>query len=143
MKELTPIPFPRIHRCRAPVTHGLVVLGGVSAWLWWSLYMVPRIGPLVGWWLSPNGHFTLPIWIIVMYLWLPIIPFGALFLYALGMWQCTGAYRPVPAAPHPPFGAGPAAQPVMIERVYLASDEAARRGMPGSVIVERIHYDRR
>jgi hypothetical protein len=31
----------------------------------------------------------------------------------------------------------------MIERVYLASDEAARRGMPGPVIVERIHYDRR
>ena len=103
--------------------------------------MAPRIGPLVGYWMSPNGTFAWPIGIIVMYLWLPMIPLGAGMVYIVGMAGCTRVLsRIAPPAPQGLTTPASGPQPIMVERVYLASDEAAQRGLPGPVIVERIHY---
>jgi hypothetical protein len=58
------------------------------------------------------------------------------------MWHCTGA-KPRPAVQQviaETLGEPYPVQPVLVERVLLTAEEAARRGLASPVIVERIHY---
>jgi hypothetical protein len=150
MKQTQPIPYPqpipmgRMHRCTHPVRHSLNVLSLIVGWLYWSIHTNGQWGPWLAAVLDPkHTGIGLPIAVLTNLAWLVLIPLGTIVLYLVGMWHCTGPLpmhlRPdyVPPSPDVPSVPG---RPVLIERVLLTPEDAARRGLPGPVIVERIHY---
>ena len=142
MDQIPPPNVPRLHRCTHPVRHTLGVVGSTTLWLWGSIRMAPYVGAWLGNALAPHSiTLSVIITIFANWGWLLLIPFGACVIYVVGMAGCNRALQRIaPRPPQCPRMPESSPQPVMIERVYLASDEAARRGLPGPVIVERIHY---
>jgi hypothetical protein len=140
MVQLPPPNVPRLHRCTHPVKHTLGVWGSVMIWLWWSIRLAPYVGIWLGNTLAP-GSITLSVMIAICtnWLWILLIPIMACGIYVIGM---TGCHRVQPQIHplQPPRRGDSDPQPVLIERIYLARDEAGLRGLPGPVIVERIHY---
>lgn len=138
-----PIPFPRLHRCAHPVRHSLLVLGVVAGWLWFSMSTRGTWGLKLAMILDPQKYgYGLPIAVLTELVWLALIPGGVIVLYLVSMWRCTGA-KPRPAVQQviaEALGEPAPSQPVLIERILLTADEAARRGLASPVIVERIHY---
>lgn len=137
-----PIPFPRIHRCGHPVVHSLVVGALLVGWLWFSIATRGTWGLKVAAWLDPRKvGYGLPLAVFTELFWLVLIPFGAVAVYFLSMWRCTGA-RPtalqplVAAALQEPY----APVPTLIERVILTDAEAVRYGLPHGTRLERIYY---
>jgi hypothetical protein len=138
-----PIPFPRLHRCAHPLRHSVLVLGIVAGWLWFSLSTRGTWGLKLARYFDPqNLGYGLPIAVFTELAWLALIPGGCLILYLVSMWHCTGA-KPRPAVQQviaETLGEPYPAQPVLVERVMLTPEEAARRGLASAVIMERIHY---
>lgn len=137
-----PIPFPRMHRCGRPVTHSLVVVGLLAGWLWFSIATMGTWGLKVAAWLDPHKvGYGLPLAVFTEVFWLvALIPGGALMVYCLAMWRCTGARAHLQPLLADAFPASTLPQPTLVERMVIPDDVAARHGVPPGTIVERIHY---
>lgn len=135
-----PVAWSPTHRCRHPWLHRLLILSVCGAWLAWSIPFTLSVGP----WLArllfaPNTPLQL---IPIVLAWIPwllfVVPGGTGLLWGIALDRCGSV--PQMTAPRQTLPPPVPGQPVMIERVMLTPEDAARRGLPGPVIVERIHY---
>jgi hypothetical protein len=134
--------------------HSLIAVSAAGTWAWWSWHVCFTIGPLLRHWFLPHepsllAFLTFPlVWLVAWMAdltWLVCaIPGGTIMAYVVAMAGCN---RVLETLPRPGQDTGEVSwnsqrppHPILIERVSLSNDEAASHGMPGPVIVERLHY---
>ena len=152
-----PMKRPPLHKCRHPVLHTLLALSVAGGYLWCSWQVCFTLGALLRSWclpveVHPIVWSVFARWLLVWGLsilvdvgWLLFgIPIGTALAYTIVMDRCHRLLEHIASweaeARQTQGQSQPSTHPVLVERVYLAEDDAQRRGFPGPVIVERVHY---